>query len=233
MSGQSGRPSSEPFANWDPAGLRWRTSQQSLELANLPEPQAIWPVSGTWDLGGAYEHRTSGHLTAAPGSSSSPLLPMPTVSDANGIGAHGDGGSDLRTSIHLLPAAWATDGSKGGPNQRGSSGDLMLPSAVQQFLPTPTARDWRGHNQRHDASCLPGALLPTPTVADANGTRAARGGGRSNELLLTGIARTVSTGPDTDRPSDAGKPSSDAPPQHLPLWDDEAHGNLPRPLSSG
>jgi DNA (cytosine-5)-methyltransferase 1 len=30
----------------------------------------------------------------------------------------------------LLPTPRATDGTKGGPNQRGSSGDLMLPSAV-------------------------------------------------------------------------------------------------------
>jgi hypothetical protein len=34
-------------------------------------------------------------------------------------------------------------------------------------------------------------LLPTTTVADADGTRAARGGARSDELLLTGIAREV------------------------------------------
>jgi len=30
----------------------------------------------------------------------------------------------------LLPTPRATDGTKGGPNQHGSSGDLMLPSAV-------------------------------------------------------------------------------------------------------
>mgnify|MGYP002623354684 CR=1 FL=1 len=58
------------------------------------------------------------------------LLPTPTTSDVRGPGAHGDGGPDLRS---------ATDGTKGGPNQRGSSGDLALPSAVVQFLPTPVA----------------------------------------------------------------------------------------------
>jgi DNA (cytosine-5)-methyltransferase 1 len=31
------------------------------------------------------------------------------------------------------------------------------------ILPTPTSRDWKGRNQRGDATCLPGALLPTPT----------------------------------------------------------------------
>ena len=39
----------------------------------------------------------------------------------------------------LLPTPRATDGTHGGPNQRGSSGDLMLPSAVVKLLPTPTA----------------------------------------------------------------------------------------------
>jgi hypothetical protein len=64
--------------------------------------------------------------------------PTPTVSDANGPGKHGTGGTDLRTAVHLLPTPRATDGTKGGPNQRGSSGDLMLPSAVQNLMCTPT-----------------------------------------------------------------------------------------------
>lgn len=33
----------------------------------------------------------------------------------------------------LLPTPRATDGTKGGPNQRGSSGDFMLPSAVHRL----------------------------------------------------------------------------------------------------
>lgn len=40
----------------------------------------------------------------------------------------------------MLPTPRATDGTNGGPNQRGSSGDLMLPSAVQ-LMPTPTSAD--------------------------------------------------------------------------------------------
>lgn len=39
----------------------------------------------------------------------------------------------------LLPTPRATDGTNGGPGQRGSSGDLMLPSAVA-LLPTPTSQ---------------------------------------------------------------------------------------------
>src|SRR3990167_1685125 len=46
-------------------------------------------------------------------------------------------------------ASWAspraTDGEKGGPNQRGSKGDLMLPSqAVMASWATPNAGDWAG-----------------------------------------------------------------------------------------
>ena len=60
------------------------------------------------------------------------LQPTPTSSDANGAGRHGSGALDLGTSVTMLPTPRATDGTKGGPNQRGSSGDLMLPSAVHR-----------------------------------------------------------------------------------------------------
>jgi len=59
------------------------------------------------------------------------LLPTPRVSDSTGPGMHGQGGLDLRTAISLLPTPRASDGAHGGPNQRGSKGDLALPAAVQ------------------------------------------------------------------------------------------------------
>lgn len=43
--------------------------------------------------------------------------------------------------MKLMPTPRATDGTKGGPNQRGSKGDLMLPSLAAQLLPTPAAAD--------------------------------------------------------------------------------------------
>lgn len=121
-----------------------------------------------------------------------PLLPTPTVSDTNGAGAHGDGGLDLRTAVSLLPTPRASDGEKGGPNQRGSSGDLMLPSAVA-LLPTPavndmgegkTVEDWdawtlrikaeHGNGNEHGKSLSIEAqrLLPTPTTADSKASGA-------------------------------------------------------------
>ncbi len=62
------------------------------------------------------------------------VLSTPTASDGHGWGRGSDrgGGNNLRTEVRdLLPTPRATDGTKGGPNQHGSSGDLMLPSAVQ------------------------------------------------------------------------------------------------------
>jgi DNA (cytosine-5)-methyltransferase 1 len=96
------------------------------------------------------------------------LLPTPratrggsTTETAYAFG--GERSDDDRTQGQvLLPTPRATDGVKGGPNQRGSSGDLMLPSAV--------------------------TLLPTPSVADVEGGRKSRSGDRSDELLLNGIA---------------------------------------------
>lgn len=67
-------------------------------------------------------------------------LPTPTRSDSRG--SAGAGKNELPNAVQKLPTPRATDGSKGGPNQRGRRGDLMLPSAVCR-LPTPTAQDSR------------------------------------------------------------------------------------------
>lgn len=114
------------------------------------------------------------------------LLPSPTCSDTNGAGAHGDGGHlsaeghqttlpGVARDIALLPtpavndmgaASRATDGAKGGQNQRGSSGDLMLPSAVN-LLPTPTAQDSAssgaaGYTTGHAGTTLTDATVRQP-----------------------------------------------------------------------
>ena len=77
----------------------------------------------------------------------------------------------------LLPTPRATDGTKGGPNQRGSSGDLMLPSAVH-LLPTPQARDYKDHqvqvagHRPEDKDSINRAiahLLPTPVADNSRG----------------------------------------------------------------
>jgi hypothetical protein len=81
------------------------------------------------------------------------LLPTPTVADsrssANATAGRsaplvGHAGRTLTDAARLLPTPRASDGVKGCPGQRGSHGDLTLPSAAVRVLPTPTASDGRG-----------------------------------------------------------------------------------------
>ena len=67
------------------------------------------------------------------------LLPTPKATNNENRSSAWANGPNLGEAVTaLLPTPRATDGTKGGPNQRGSSGDLMLPSAVH-LLPTPVA----------------------------------------------------------------------------------------------
>lgn len=88
----------------------------------------------------------------------------------------------------LLPSPRASEGEKGGPNMRGSKGDLMLSSAV--------------------------TLFQTPSVADGTGGHERRGGKRGNELLLNGQVKAL-VGANTSQPSDAGSKLWED--LHLPL----------------
>jgi hypothetical protein len=108
----------------------------------------------------------------------------------------------------LLPTPRATDGTKGGPNQRGSSGDLMLPSAVM-LLPTPMATDYKGSSgtERRPAGDddLPTRverLLPTPTAQAAKHASDDRGPGSLDDFNLWSIAARL--GDRTSQPSADG-----------------------------
>lgn len=62
------------------------------------------------------------------------LLPTPTQSMTTGAGTSGrEGGLNLQTAVTLLPTPKASDGEKGGPGMRGSSGDLAMPSVAVQY----------------------------------------------------------------------------------------------------
>jgi hypothetical protein len=121
------------------------------------------------------------------------LLPTPTAKLAQDSQTHRSGartGELLLTGVALklgkaalLPTPRATDGTHGGPNQRGSSGDLMLPSAVMGLLPTPGAALGLGgqtsrSGDRIGEPLLPtiarqaaeGLLLPTPAAHDSANT---------------------------------------------------------------
>lgn len=115
------------------------------------------------------------------------LLPTPVADNSRGLPSSGtDYASLANVAVSLLPTPRATDGTKGGPNQRGSSGDLMLPSAVHQLLPTPRAT--RGGSATETTQ-----LLPTPrTQNNENRQSEGYGGERGN---FHGLANgTVSWG---------------------------------------
>ena len=183
---------------------------------NLETTISLLPTHAVNDMGAAYTPETWDEWTATMkakhnngnghGKSlnveAQRLLPTPTRRD------HKD--TEVRREPHrpddvdtlaraltdvLLPTPRATDGTKGGPNQRGSSGDLMLPSAVQALLPTPNAGDAKQgyvtreeHDERavakkaanpnlgglhEDLPLVVSNLLPTPTAGDSKQSGAA------------------------------------------------------------
>lgn len=102
----------------------------------LSEVVALLPTPRTSDTNGIAFHGNGGlDLRTAVA-----LLPTPTANLGRGAGAPSPetaqarlahGRRFLDDAVALLPTPRASDGEKGGPNQRGSSGDVMLPAAVQ------------------------------------------------------------------------------------------------------
>ncbi|MBQ0896048.1 hypothetical protein KBX37_23630 [Micromonospora sp. U56] len=82
------------------------------------------------------------------------LLPTPRASDTGTPGRRPGNGFRPPLSHVLLPTPRASDGQKGCPGQRGSHGDLTLPSAAvrlpQRLLPTPRASDSHGPGRHGD-----------------------------------------------------------------------------------
>jgi hypothetical protein len=105
-----------------------------------------------------------------------------------------DSWEDVPTA--LFPTPRATDGTKGGPNQRGSSGDLMLPSAVQ-LLPTPAVNDMG------EGKSLDWWDEWTARMKETH----ANGNGHGPSLAIE--AQRLSSGDPTPPPSDDGSEDSD------------------------
>jgi len=189
----------------DLAELGYDAAWHGLRAADVGAPHGRWRVFVL-----AWRQDDHEPIEARPGTGRmggdaavlSPL-PSPRTSDTNGPGMHGAGGMDLRTAVSLLPTPRATDGTNGGPNQRGSSGDLMLPSAVH-LLPTPAVNDmgasytpetwdaWtarmkaeHGNGNGHGNSLHVEALrlMPTPTTEPTTGNGHARNLGAEARLL--------------------------------------------------
>ena len=116
-----------PGAHGD-GGLDLRTAVQLLPT----------PMSRDADRGAGYGDQPGWPLSETVMRLAEPGQPLPTPRAQNGeernqtVWRRPDGEPlNLENALALLPTPRATDGTKGGPNQHGSSGDLMLPAAVQ------------------------------------------------------------------------------------------------------
>lgn len=114
------------------------------------------------------------------------LWATPNAADCKGTTGGGQGRS-LRTDTKMFPTPIASEATHGGPNGRGSKGDLRLTSAAILF-PTPRAHEAgdyqysRGDHAR-PVPTLTGAarMWPTPTRTDAEFSMTAQTGGRPIE----------------------------------------------------
>lgn len=179
-----------------------KATERAAAGPNLHNAVELLPTPSVADGDGGHRTRSGArsHEALLPGISE--LLPTPSVvdmgtnktveqwdgwvEDLKEKGYNGDGhGRSLDVEARrLMPTPRATDGTNGGPNQRGSSGDLTLPSTAL-MLPTPDAEMGGSGGRsgdpelRRDAGHQPtinevAQHLPTPSAADANG------GGRYN-----------------------------------------------------
>jgi len=161
-------PTTRPTATWNRATGVWETESAGL-CGHSELFSESWPISGTTRAGRAYARPMWAHLTDASASSSPP---------------------------GLLPTPDAYAGARGGsqpPEKRQAGGhSVSLQDVAEHMLPTPTARDHKGHNQRRDDTCLTGALLPTPRATDGT-----KGGpnqrGSSGDLMLPSAVHLLPT----------------------------------------
>ena len=120
---------------WNPQRQLWETEQADL-FSGLSEPfSETFPTSGMTRSGQLLPLPQSGHPIGGNECSSLELFHTPdTMPDSPNTGSNtkskpaglGNQVVELAAGV-MLPTPRATDGTKGGPNQRGSSGDLMLP----------------------------------------------------------------------------------------------------------
>lgn len=211
----SGRSSPVLLGSYDPERSSSRTSLVSYRLVMWTQPQAslfgdlpserfsqTWPTSGMTRRGRAYALPMSARVIDA---SASSCLQTPSAADA--MGGHLSRGGDrsdellLKGQVKAMLPTPRREGFDAG-NHRGQPDSLN--QTVRQ-LPTPTTRDHKGRNQRDDASCLTGALLPTPRASENENRQTKRT--PSQEAGTHGLslaAEVTSLGDPTNQPSEDG-----------------------------
>lgn len=222
-----------PFAWWDHDSSCWRMLQGTLLSDSTPYSPTL-PKWGCLRNGELSELPMSAPRTDGSGSS---LLPTPRSQMGEGRNSQAwlrpaDQPQNLENAIAtiLLPTPTSekvnAESQWLGQRDSGSKQQLNLATAVTHLLPTPTARDHKGPNQRNDATCLHGALLPTLTAR--LGAAGPDYRERPNGPDLQAAVRAL-TGDDSDQPSDAGNVFWDEPP--LPLWSTEPDSSTPNSSS--
>lgn len=200
----------KPIARWNPARDVWETETTGLFCEHSDVYSETWPSSGTTRAGTAYELPMLEPRTDD--SECSSLLQTPSVSDATGghTTRGGERSGELLLpgqALSLLPtpeAKLASSGPDYARAARAASGGDDLATSMARLLPTPTARDHKGANQRQDDTCLTGALLPTPRATDGT-----KGGpnqrGSSGDLMLPSAVQLLPTPTTTQRGTDANR----------------------------
>lgn len=171
----------------------WCSSKTFLPGFSPDTPESLSVDFKTWATASRRRclsaRRTSAHRIDASGCSSWPTAKVATGAYSYSRGDRTKPVDNLIGAAEKWPSPRGTDGEKGGPNQRGSKGDLMLPSAAAQW-PTPRASDTNGPG----AHWTGGADLrttvenwATPNAHDAGGPRSwsaemADGHTRSHDL---------------------------------------------------
>lgn len=230
MNATSGRISPTPFAYYDRELSCWRTSQATLALDLTPSSVTL-PRSGSMRNGELFERPTLARPTGgsdcsslrfdtpdtmpeAPNSGSNrkaqpagllnqvrTLLSTPQARDGKGVPGKGFNQPNLARDVSLLPTPAVNDMGAGNPND-GEQPETWLARRERVKL---TANNGNGMGTPLSIAVQ---LLPTPSVADATGGHMTRGGARSHELLLPGVAVAI-TGGTMNPQSDDGSPPSD------------------------
>ena len=143
------------LAKYDRDSSSWKTPQCSF-LEGLDEFLETWPRWGMMRGGVCWALSIPAHLTSE---SESGSWPTPRANDGEKRGNFDltNPRNGLAAAAKLWPTPLATDGANGGPNQKGSKGDLRLSSAVHLW-PTPTVC---GNYNRKGASATAGDGLAT------------------------------------------------------------------------
>lgn len=142
-------------------------------------------------------------------------------------------GTPTAEFVQIFPTPLATDGSHGGPNQKGGKGDLRLSSAVH-MRPTPTRADGSGgpgNSGRSGGVNLRTAVsIPTLTVHgnyNRKGASATSGDGLATFVSLFPTPTATNTKAVHMRGSDKGKPREARSYLLTPTCNDAKNSTLP------